>query len=351
MSRSPLRPAALVAGLAALALGLTACGSGQVDAPTSADTPQVKIVASTDAWGAVARAVGGNYAQVQSIISSPDVDPHGYEPTPQNAATVGEAQLLLMNGGGYDAFMTDLVSASGNKAPLIDAVEVSGIEGAQEAAADDHGHDHAAEPATGADHDHDHAGEAGAEPAAGAEHEHEHGSFNEHVWYDPAAVGRVADQLAEQLGRIDPSAAEYFRTNAQTLQGGVAQLTSKATEIGRAHPGARVAVTEPVPDYLLQAAGIANATPQAFSSAVEEGTDPPAAVVAQMLGLFTAQPPVDALILNSQTTSPTTDQVRDAAQKGGVPVIQMSETLPAGTTDWVQWMNANLDELSAALNR
>ena len=113
MSRSPLRPAALVAGLAALALGLTACGSGQVDAPTSADTPQVKIVASTDAWGAVARAVGGNYARVESVISSPDVDPHGYEPTPQNAATVGEAQLLVMNGGGYDAFMTDLVAASG----------------------------------------------------------------------------------------------------------------------------------------------------------------------------------------------------------------------------------------------
>ncbi|MBN9796550.1 hypothetical protein DMP15_04520 [Pseudonocardia sp. UM4_GMWB1] len=335
VSRSPLRPAALVAGLAALALGLTACGSGQVDAPTSADTPQVKIVTSTDAWGAVARAVGGNYARVESVISSPDVDPHGYEPTPQNAATVGEAQLLVMNGGGYDAFMTDLVAASGNAAPLVDAVEVSGIEGAQEAAADDHGHDH----------------DAGATPEPAGEAEHEHGSFNEHVWYDPAAVGRVAEQLADQLGRIDPSAAEYFRTNAQTLEGGVAQLTSKATEIGRAHPGARVAVTEPVPAYLLQAAGIANATPQEFSSAVEEGTDPPAAVVAQMLGLFTAQPPVDALILNSQTTSPTTDQVRDAAQKGGVPVVQMSETLPAGTTDWVQWMNANLDELSAALNR
>lgn len=331
MSRSPLRPAALVAGLATLALGLTACGSGQIDAPTSAATPQVEIVASTDAWGAVARAVGGNYARVESVISSPDVDPHGYEPTPQNAATVGEAQLLLMNGGGYDAFMTDLVAASGNTAPLVDAVEVSGIEGAREAAGDDHA--------------------AGATPEPAGEAAHGNGSFNEHVWYDPATVGRVAAQLADQLGRIDPSAAEYFRTNAETLEGGVAQLRSKATEIGRAHPGARVAVTEPVPAYLLQTAGITNATPQAFSSAVEEGTDPPAAVVAQMLGLFTAQPPVDALILNRQTTSPTTDQVRDAAQRAGVPVIEMSETLPAGTTDWVRWMNANLDELSAALNR
>ncbi|MEJ8279520.1 metal ABC transporter solute-binding protein, Zn/Mn family [Pseudonocardia spirodelae] len=337
MSRSPLRPAALVAGLAALALGATACGSGQVDAPTSADTPQVKIVASTDAWGAVARAVGGNYAQVTSVIDSPDVDPHGYEPTPQNAATVGGAQLVLMNGGGYDAFMTDLVAASGSRAPVVDAVEVSGIEGATEAAADDHAHDHAAEASGEAGHEH--------------EGEHAHGSFNEHVWYDPDTVTTVAQQLADQLGRIDPGAAEYFRTNAATLAGGAAQLKSKATEIGRAHPGATVAVTEPVPDYLLDAAGLKNATPQEFSAAVEEGTDPPAAVVAQMLGLFTANPPVGALVLNSQTTSPTTDQVRSAAQQAGVPVVEMSETLPQGTTDWVQWMNANLDELAGALNR
>ncbi|WP_224387275.1 metal ABC transporter substrate-binding protein, partial [Pseudonocardia sp. ICBG1293] len=184
-------------------------------------------------------------------------------------ATVGEAQLVLMNGGGYDAFMTDLVAASGNQAPLVDAVEVSGIEGAQEAAADDHGHDHAAEGAT--------------EPAAGADHEHEHGSFNEHVWYDPAAVGRVADQLADQLGRIDPGAADYFRTNAETLRGGVAQLTSKATERPRApgspgrgdRAGAR-----------LPAGGRRDRErdPAGVLLRVEEGTDPPAAVVAQTLG-------------------------------------------------------------------
>lgn len=344
MSRSPLRPAALVAGLAALSLGLSACGSGQVDAPTSPDIPQTAIVASTDAWGAVARAVGGNYVQVESIIDSPNVDPHGYEATPQDALTVGDAQLILMNGGGYDAFMTGLISSSGNQAPVVDAVEVSGLEGADEAG---HAHEeeagHAHEDEAG--HDHAHEDEAGGHEG------HDHGAFNEHVWYSLPTVQQVAQQLADRLAEIDPSAAEYFRSNAQAVSGGIAQLTSKATDIGRSHPDARVVVTEPVPDYLLESAGLENVTPQEFSSAVEEGTDPPAAVVAQTLDLFRNQPPADVLIVNSQTESASTDQVRAAAEQAGVPVVEMSETLPEGVDDFVQWMNGNLDELNAALSQ
>ena len=350
MSRSPLRPAALVAGLAALSLGLSACGSGQVDAPTSPDIPQTAIVASTDAWGAVARAVGGNYVQVESIIDSPNVDPHGYEATPQDALTVGDAQLILMNGGGYDAFMTGLISSSGNQAPVVDAVEVSGLEGADEAGhahEDEAGHAHEDEAGHAHEDGHDHA----HEDEAGGHEGHDHGAFNEHVWYSLPTVQQVAQQLADRLAEIDPSAAEYFRSNAQAVSGGIAQLTSKATDIGRSHPDARVVVTEPVPDYLLESAGLENVTPQEFSSAVEEGTDPPAAVVAQTLDLFRNQPPADVLIVNSQTESASTDQVRAAAEQAGVPVVEMSETLPEGVDDYVQWMNSNLDELNAALSQ
>ena len=156
----------------------------------------------------------------------------------------------------------------------------------------------------------------------------------------------------------------YGEPAAQTLYEGVTEeffviprlgtispWASKATDIGRQHPGARVVVTEPVPEYLLDAAGVQNVTPQEFSSTVEEGTDPPAAVVAQTLGLFGAQPPVDALVLNGQTQSAATDQVRDAAEQAGVPVVEMSETLPDGVTDYMQWMNTNLDALDGALTR
>lgn len=330
MSRTPFRPAALVAGLAALSVGLSACGGGADQAAPAQDQQLLTVVASTDAWGAVAEAIGGNFVQVDSIIDSAGQDPHGYEATPQDAATVGNARLVLVNGGGYDAFMTDLVGAAGGSAPVIDAVQVSGIEGGGEHAAGGH------------------EGDGTDEHAAGG---HDHAAFNEHVWYSPAAVQKVGQALAQQLGALDPANKAYYDTNARTLGSGVAQLTSKATDLGRQHPGARVVVTEPVPDYLLDAAGVQDVTPPEFSSAVEEGTDPPAAVVARTLDLFRAAPPADALVLNSQTQSAGTDQLRTAAEQAGVPVVEMSETLPEGVTDWVQWMNTNLEALNAALAR
>nr|WP_255426939.1 zinc ABC transporter substrate-binding protein [Pseudonocardia sp. C8] len=347
--------------MAALTLGVSACGSGQTQAPSTPAPPQVPVVASTDAWGSVARAVGGNFVQVQSIIDSPSGDPHGYEATPQDSTKVRDAKLVVMNGGGYDAFMTGLVQASGNRAPVIDAVASSGIEGAAGSAPaaappaaaghNEAGHNEAGHGEAGHGAEDPHAAHGGA-PEGEAGHEgHDHGSFNEHVWYSPPAVQKVADAVAQQLATIDPAHADYYRTNAQTVRGGIQQLTSKATDIGRTHPGARVAATEPVANHLLEAAGVHNVTPREFSVAVEEGTDPPAAVVARMLDLFRTRPPVDALIVNSQTSSPGTDQVRAAAEQAGVPVIEMSETLPDGTTDYVQWMNANLDALGGALNR
>ncbi|RZT88810.1 zinc/manganese transport system substrate-binding protein [Pseudonocardia sediminis] len=332
MSAALPRTARLVAGLAAVTLGLTACGSSDTGsgaaAPSGDAAPgQIQIVASTDVWGSVAKAVGGDRVAVTSIIDSPDKDPHEYEATPTDATAVGKAGLVLVNGGGYDAFMTGLVSASGNKAPVVDAVALSGLEGADTAA---EGHSHEGE-------------------AAGEEAGHEHGAFNEHVWYSLPTVQKVANDVATRLGAIDPAGAATFTQNAQRFDGAVTGLVQKAGAIGAAHPGAKVAVTEPVPGYLLEAAKLQDVTPEAFSEAVEEGNDPPAAVLQQTLALFTAQPPVSALVLNGQTQSPTTDQVKQAATTGGVPVVEVTETLPEGTTDYATWMNAQIDALSGAL--
>lgn len=327
MSRPLRRTPALVAVLAAGTLGLVACGSSDPApggaAPGGPTDGAVRVVASTDVWGSVAEAVGGDRVAVTSIINSPDKDPHEYESTPTDAAAVGKAGLVLRNGGGYDEFMTKLVSASGNTAPVIDAVAVSGLGGAEEA---------------GGEH-------------AGHEQEHEHGAFNEHVWYSLPTVQKVAQKVAAELGRIDPADAGTFTANARRLDSGIAGLTGRAEAIGTAHPGARVAVTEPVPDYLLQTAKLQDVTPPEFSEAVEEGTDPPAAVLQRTLGLFTAKPPVSALVLNGQTQSPTTDQVRQAATAAGVPVVEVTETLPAGTTDYQTWMGAQVDALARALDR
>jgi zinc/manganese transport system substrate-binding protein len=109
-------------------------------------------------------------------------------------------------------------------------------------------------------------------------------------------------------------------------------------------------VTEPVPLYLTDAAGLVNATPPRFSEAVEEDADPPAATVAQTLALFTGNP-VRALLVDGQTRTAVTDQVEQAARTAGVPVVEVGETLPAGVDDYADWMTSQVDALASALGR
>ncbi|GEL17428.1 metal ABC transporter solute-binding protein, Zn/Mn family [Pseudonocardia asaccharolytica] len=314
-----LRVGTVAAGLAALALVLTACGGAGDAGVTAASEGTVRVVASTNVYGSIVRAVGGDQVTVTSIINNPSADPHSHEATPAEAASVAQAQLVVLNGGGYDDFMAKLVESAGGDRPVINAVEESGLE-----------------PATADGHDHADA--------------HDHGEFNEHVWYSLPAVGKVASRIATELGTVDSAHAAEFTANADTFNAQVAGLLDRTKAIGTAHPGVRVAVTEPLPGWLLHDAGLTDVTPEEFAHAVETDTDPPAAVVQQTLALFTTDP-VRALLLNAQTQTPTTDQVRQAATTANVPVVEMTETLPEGVTDYVGWMGGQIDALTHAVDR
>jgi zinc/manganese transport system substrate-binding protein len=314
------RRAGALATLAVLAaLALAGCGSGSAPAPPPPAAPQsnppIKVITSTNVYGSIARAVGGNQVDVTSLINDPQADPHSYETTPGDAAKVATANVILYNGGGYDDFMERLVQSSGGKAVSIDVTALSGLD---------------PEAGTG--------GNAASTPY-----------FNEHLWYSLPTVQKVADQLATDFGAADPADADLFTANAQAFKGQVANLLAKEQAIGAAHPGARVAVTEPVPGYLIQGAGLTDVTPPEFARSIEEDTDPPAAVLQQTLALFTNDP-VSALILNGQTETPTTMQVEQAAQAAKIPVVKVTETLPAGVDDYVSWMNSEIEAVANALN-
>ncbi|GAA3050096.1 zinc ABC transporter substrate-binding protein [Pseudonocardia yunnanensis] len=315
------RRSGALATLAVLAaLALAGCGSGSAPAPPPPAAPHgnppIKVVTSTNVYGSIARAVGGDQVDVTSLINDPQADPHSYETTPGDAAKVATANVILYNGGGYDDFMERLVQSSGGKAVSIDVTALSGLD-----------------PTAGA---------GGADAASNP-------YFNEHLWYSLPTVQKVADQLATDFGAADPADADLFTTNAQAFKDKVANLLTKEQAIGAAHPGARVAVTEPVPGYLIQSAGLTDVTPPEFARAIEEDTDPPAAVLQQTLALFTNNP-VSALILNAQTETPTTTQVEQAAQAAKIPVVMVTETLPAGVDDYITWMNSEIEALANALN-
>ena len=293
--------------LVALAV-LLAVGAGCSSAASTGSGGGVSVVASTNVWGDVAKQVAGALAggkvDITSIISDPSADPHSYEANTRNQLAIKRANLVIENGGGYDDFVRSMRSASGTRATVLDAVQIAG------------------------------------RPTVG-------GELNEHVWYDFPAVEKVAAQIADALVRADPADAATYRANARTFTARVQQLVATEASIKAAYAGAGAAITEPVPLYLLDACGLVNRTPAAFSQAIEAGDDVPARVLQQTLDLFSHRD-VSLLAYNSQTSGAQTDRVRAAAQAAHVPVVPVTETLPAGK-DYVSWMAGNLSAVRSAL--
>ena len=301
----------MLAGFLALALAACSSGGSESGASTGASTSggadasgQVQVLASTNVWGDVAAQIGGEHVAVTSIISDPSADPHSFQSSARNQLALSKAALMIENGGGYDDFMQTMLASAASSAPVINAVDVSGL-----APTD--------------------------------------GELNEHVWYDFPTVTKVADEIATQLASIDPANASAYQANAATFNQSVADLSTQVAAIKAAHDGAPVAITEPVPLYLLDAAGLDNVTPGEFSEAIENETDVPAAVMDQTLKLFSTKQ-VKVLVYNEQTSGPQTEQVVDAAKAGGIPAVPVTETLPDGQ-DYLSWMQANIRALSQAL--
>lgn len=327
------RSAAARASLAALAgfsLLLSACSTEGAPSGASPSAEGINVVASTNVYGDIAKAIGGDKVNVTAIINKTSQDPHSYEATAQDRLAVSKARLVIENGGGYDGFVRTLADESNiPHSNIVSAVEVSGLAPEDEAS--------------------ESAGAEASEPADEHGHAEEHGEFNEHVWYSMAAMGKLADEVAAKLGEAEPGSAATFEANAATFKSGLDGLTGKLAAMSAAESGAPVAVTEPVPLYLLEAAGLENKTPADYTAAIEEGTDVPPAVLKAATELAGSKD-LTFLAYNLQTEGPQTEALKKAAETAGVPVVDFSETLPEGKT-YLQWMTDNVQNISKALEK
>jgi len=306
-----IRRVAALAAVLTMAAALAGCGAASAPdaglaAKGSDGVKAINVVASTDVYANIAQSVGGKTVTVTSFISDPGQDPHSYEASAQNQLAISKADLVIENGGGYDDFIDRMVKASHAKATVLNAVDISGKKAA-----------------TGQ-------------------------GLNEHVWYDFPTVALLADKLAAALTAIDRKDAARFQANAKAFTAQVQGLVTEEQSLKASYGGGGVAITEPVPLYLLEAVGLHNETPPAFSAAVEEGNDVSALVLKQTLDLFKLGK-VKALVYNEQTSGPITEQVMKAAEHAGVPVVPVTETLPDGSS-YVAWMAENLHKLTFALS-
>jgi zinc/manganese transport system substrate-binding protein len=278
--------------VSALALAFAACGGG-------AKSNALEVVASTNVFGDIVSQIGGSHVAVKSILTNPDVDPHLFEPGTANGLAVSKASVVVQNGLGYDAFMDKLEDAapSSKRRVLVVADLI---------------------PHTS----------------------------NPHLWYDLPQMPKVATAIANELSAADPTHAADYRAGARKFTASLAPLLAAMHALPA---GAPVAYTEPVPGYLIEAAGLKNLAPDSFALQIEEGNEPSAAAVSSMSSLLTEHR-IKALLYNRQAVSPITSRLRSLARREQIAVVPVTETLPSGLT-YQQWQLRQITALKRALAR
>ncbi|HVT69368.1 MAG TPA: zinc ABC transporter substrate-binding protein [Trebonia sp.] len=304
--RTRIGALALALPLAA-ALLATACSSSSSSGGSSASTTsttKITAIGAENEYANVIGQIGGKYVDSEAIMSNPNTDPHTFEASPAVAREVSAAQLVVQNGLGYDTFMNTIENAdpsSGRK--VIDVQNLLGLPDS---------------------------------------------TPNPHLWYNPATMPKVADAIAADLSQLQPSHASYFKANAATFIASLAPWTKAIAAFKAAHPNTPVATTEPVSDYMLQAAGTDNLTPFTFQADIMNGTDPSPQLVALQNSLFNDHK-VKVFVYNQQVTDSLTQSFIKLAQKNGIPVIGVYETMPTPGYDYQTWMEAEVNALNKAV--
>ncbi len=270
---------------------------------TTNSSTQLNIVAGEDFWGSLASQLGGSKVNVTSIVTDPNSDPHEYESNTANAREFASANLVILNGAGYDSWGDKLLSASPN--PKQKVLNVASLLGKKN-------------------------------------------GDNPHFWYSPSYVNQVISKIEEDLIGLAPNNSNYFKARYSSLKSNLAAYQERISTIKKQFAGVKVASTEDIFVYLSQAIGLDLISPPAFMEAVAEGNDPPANSVVQFQQQLESGQ-VKLLVYNTQTITPLTDSIKKLAIAKHIPIVGVSETIEPPNLSFQDWMNNILSEIQKAL--
>jgi len=301
-----VRTAAVLVALAALLLaGCTGGRSGPTVAsgdPARCPGPVLDVVVSVAPWGQVVRPLTGPCATVTTVIASAAIDPHEYEPTTGDIAAFQEADLVVLDGAGYDSWAAAAVADLDPGPPRV-----------------------VAQGAGGTDHD-------------------------PHLWYSPTVVHRLAAAVTARLQALAPADAGVFARQAAAFRAELAPYDRAVAALRPLAARHTYAATETVFDRMAHALGLTDVTPAGYRRSVSNESDPAPADVAALQAALTGHR-ADVLIFNRQTEGAIPDQLRAAARRAGVPVVEVTESPPQGSRSFVAWQTEQLRELEGALGQ
>jgi zinc/manganese transport system substrate-binding protein len=288
----------LLVGLAGSVLGAVTAATANRSGST------LQVVAAENFWGSIAAQLGGDRVHVTSVITSPATDPHDYEPSSSDARTIAGAQLVIVNGIGYDPWASQLIAANPVDGRVV--LTVGDL--------------------------------VGIKPGG-----------NPHRWYSPADVQKMIAEIVHDYKKLDPNEAAYFTQQATRFEArGLARYKQLIATIKRKYHGVAVGASESIFAPLAQALGLRLLTPDSFLAAISEGTEPTAADKKTIDRQITSRQ-IKVWVFNSQNSTPDVQRITDAARTKGIPVATITETLTPASATFQAWQTRQLEALAAAL--
>ena len=288
--------------LSVLVVFVAVLAAGRITA--AATTEVIKAVGVENMYADVISQIGGKYVQVQAIETDPNTDPHTFEVSPKVAREIAGAQLIVVNGLGYDDWAGKMISAS--HMPNRKVINVQRLLGLPDDTA------------------------------------------NPHLWYDPKTMPVVAKAIADGLSALLPDRTTYFHANVDKFIASLEPWNAAIAAFKAKYDKTPIAVTEPVADYMFDAMGLDIMTPFALQAAIMNGTDPSPQDIATQNVLF-ADNKVKVFAYNQQVTDTLTSSFLDEAKNARVPVVGVYETMPTPGYTYQTWMLAEVTALKDAV--
>ncbi|HEX4429499.1 MAG TPA: zinc ABC transporter substrate-binding protein [Frankiaceae bacterium] len=260
----------------------------------------LRVVAAENFWGSIAQQVGASAVSVTSVITDPAADPHDYEPTPADARAMAGADLVIVNGVGYDPWATTLLAAS--PGPIV--LNVGDLVGAKD-------------------------------------------GDNPHLWYNPGDVRMVIAALTEDLQKLDPTgdfAQQRQRFETVTLH----QYNGLIATIKKRYGGTEVGASESIFAMLAPALGLRLVTPPTFLRAISEGSDVSASDK-RTIDRQIASRQIKIYVYNSQNATPDVQAQLEQCRAEHIPIASITETMSPATTTYQQWQSTQLAGIQDAL--
>ncbi len=287
---------------ATVAAGALLAGCGH--AGVSARAGQIAAIGAENEYANVISQIGGRYVAVNAIESNPNTDPHTFEASPSVAQEVGAARLVVQNGVGYDTYMNRIEAATPSSSRAV--IDVQHLLGLPDS------------------------------------------TPNPHLWYLPRTMPAVARALVAALSRMQPAHAGYFAANERRFDASLTPWLNALRAFAAKYPRTPVAVTEPVGDYMLEAAGADIVTPFGLQADIMNGVDPAPQDVSFESGLLSGHR-VKVFAYNQQVTDSVTESFLATAHRSGIPVVGVYETMPTPGYDYQTWMLAEVQALEKAV--